>query len=127
LIFLAFYATFRSKSFVSLLTSLFRGYILLASKKKRSKTNNHERSTKMKNELPKEFQEIAENWDFPHVLHRDIEKFTCGAVSRARLSFHYTRGQGPESFKICNKLASSKWKMAEWLYRHTQALPTNNK
>jgi hypothetical protein len=79
----------------------------------------------MKNELPKEFQEIAENWDFPHVLHRDIGKFTGGAVSRARLSFHYTRGQGPESFKICNKLASSKWKMAEWLYRHTQNLPTN--
>ena len=77
--------------------------------------------------VSEEFKALAEAWEYPIVLHRDIERFTAGAMSRARLSSHYQAGRGPKSFRIGNKLASNKEEMARWLESYTKSLPSNQK
>lgn len=73
------------------------------------------------------FRHMVLCWPFPNVLHKDIEEFSGGALSRSRLANILCEGDGPPTFRIFKKNATDLIDMAYWIYERTTQMNKEKK
>lgn len=71
------------------------------------------------------FKEMAERWPSSVVARTEIEKFSGGTLSSARLSNLDCLGEGPPSIRVGRKIAYPVGTLVEWMAARSRVIKQN--